>query len=809
MEIASRSVFRLVPVNLYAFSLSFHTSALLAIVVPDALLRLDYEHHTEDLSRIAAISAVFAMLLPPLIGYLSDRSRVRGGKRMSFIMLGGVANTLGLIGMFFAVSLPVYVAWLFFSLLGQGATLAGYQALWSDTVPVQERGASAGVQGASTLLGNIGGLVLAGVLGGQRVILVMASVMLAGMIVTVVLVPEHRLEADAETLRRRPRPRITNRRDFISVFWSQGLVAFGMTLLMTYVLYFFQDVMHVKNPTGGTASVAVFALVGAVMSSVFMGRISDRFRRRNIVAISGAPMAAAAIGFALLQRPGLLYLFAVLFGLGYGAFLSTGWALAVETLPNPGSVARDLGVWNAASTLPTVIAPICGGWILAMFTANLGTGYQVLFIVAGLFLAAGGLIVLRVGTTTKSPLWGVPVRLLAAVVVAVFLRVTTTLRISGRLPRHRPGTLVVSNHLHDLDGMIIPSHLTLHGPWRHPIRYAASRRLFEPGFMSVRFPGLKRLLYHLNMGRFFEILGTLPIENEPLSRSIASMGFEILETTGNLPLSEVFSDSALERLGAGPTDYVKDLWSRRLVAAALKEGSILDLREPYRTDLIRRQRTVLAAQLARLEQAVEDGDTLYIAPEGRYSADGRLNRFRMALDILLKRAQQVYLATITYDPFAKRRCRIYLTIEPWRQDVPVRLQIRAGRPIAVGHMLADWMLSHENEGVTVKTAVKAIEARVEALPSNVHLAVPSRLLRRQIVSQSLHYMAQLGVLREVNGVYHLTDCRSSAMFPLANDMLLHQKTTFQDTVAAAIEIAAKYGQTERPSWLEGGIFRES
>ena len=41
--------------------------------------------------------------------------------------------------------------------------------------------------------------------------------------------------------------------DFFVVFVARALVFFGLTMLQTFVLFFFRDVQHVENPSAGTA----------------------------------------------------------------------------------------------------------------------------------------------------------------------------------------------------------------------------------------------------------------------------------------------------------------------------------------------------------------------------------------------------------------------------------------------------------------------------------------------------------------------------------------------------------------------------
>ena len=83
------------------------------------------------------------------------------------------------------------------------------------------------------------------------------------------------------------------------------------------------------------------------------------------------------------------------FGLGYGAFIAVGWALAIDSVPQMRDVARDLGIWGMAAGLPSVIAPIAGGWLLARYASPL-VGYQTLFLLAGVTFVLGAVSVLLV-----------------------------------------------------------------------------------------------------------------------------------------------------------------------------------------------------------------------------------------------------------------------------------------------------------------------------------------------------------------------------------------------------------------------------
>jgi MFS family permease len=156
-----------------------------------------------------------------------------------------------------------------------------------------------------------------------------------------------------------------------------------MTLLNTYVLFFFNDVLGIHNASFNTGLVAAAAMVGAVASSVVAGVLSDRLDRRLVVCLSGLPMTLAALGFALFPDARVIFVFGALFGLGYGGVFSLGDA------------ARDLGLWATLSNLPMVIAPALGALIIAHGSTP-SDGYRWLFATASAAFLLGSLTVLAV-----------------------------------------------------------------------------------------------------------------------------------------------------------------------------------------------------------------------------------------------------------------------------------------------------------------------------------------------------------------------------------------------------------------------------
>lgn len=374
--------------NAYWIPLNFQGSALLAIAVPAALLKFHSgQGHTQLFAILVSVVAAISILVPPPVGALSDHLRQRGGHRRTFILLGTALNAVGLVWLAFTGTLWAFTAALIVAVIGQSISTASYQALIPEVVPREHWGTSAGYQGVASLLGAVAGLAVASIASPEATFLWSALVVALGG-VTVALTPEGRW-AEPEHVH------VSDWRNFAVVFTSRFFTLTGLTLLATFVLYFFRDVQKVDNPSVSTGLFGILALGGAIVTAFLTGVLSDRMPRKHIMALAAIPMALAGLGFAIAPQPQYLIVYALLFGLGYGAFLSVGWAIAIDSVPQMRDVARDLGIWGIASGLPTIIAPIAGGWLLARYASPL-EGYRMLFLLAGLFFALGGAAVLGV-----------------------------------------------------------------------------------------------------------------------------------------------------------------------------------------------------------------------------------------------------------------------------------------------------------------------------------------------------------------------------------------------------------------------------
>lgn len=402
------AVSEMVRLGLYWFATSFHWGALLTIVIPAEVLRFVPEDRKGSaLGVLIAGGAVMAMVLAPISGALSDRSTLPMGRRRPFVIVGVLLNCLGLIGLRYA---PTFASYLGAVLVVQAANnFAGgaFNGLIPDRIPPDQRGVTSGVMGFMQMLGTITGLGLSGYLVGgghtASVYWVVAGVLLGAATIVVLSIRE-------EPLRQAPRFElrafvqsfwIDPRRypDFAWVFVTRALVMLGFYTLLSFLQYFVRDTLNLSVPKAAEATghLGIITITAAALVALVAGWVSDRMGRKAIVSIAGGFLALTSVGL-LVQPPfSTLLWIAVLFGIGYGAYTSVDWALALDVLPSSHSAAKDLGVWGIAITLPQALAPSIGGPLLDVFNRHSHTlGYTVIFSMSIVYVALGSLFVWKI-----------------------------------------------------------------------------------------------------------------------------------------------------------------------------------------------------------------------------------------------------------------------------------------------------------------------------------------------------------------------------------------------------------------------------
>ena len=432
----SRSIRWQLTLNVLWFSINAQSAALLTIVIPTQILLFVSVGHVGNaqqatfLGILTTVASVVSLLMPPIVGTLSDHTPGRWGRRNPYIAIGGVLLVISIPFMINAGSIVVFLVGLSILHIGRNILTPAYQSLVPDCVPEEQRGLASGYVGAMTILGNVFSLGLAAILLGSVnqqsyskafirqnagiFYLVTTIVLVVGIVITVVGVrekpyqPRNQLHDTGEHGWQRFAHWFAENwlapwrsYNFTVVFLTRSSIMLGLALFMTYIEYYFAQVQHITNFVQVTAVIAVLALGGGVVSGLVFGILSDRFKRRAPV-VCGATlcMSLASLAFVIFPSTLTVWLWplGILFGLGDGAYMSVDWALSIDALPSLQNAGKDLGLWSASMTLPAIIAPLLGSVIIdvADHYGNIVLGYRLVFAAATLFLVVAAFSILLV-----------------------------------------------------------------------------------------------------------------------------------------------------------------------------------------------------------------------------------------------------------------------------------------------------------------------------------------------------------------------------------------------------------------------------
>lgn len=329
---------------------------LLTILLPVRVAALAGPVASVDwLAQIALVGALAASLGGIGFGYLSDRTRNRrgwiwAGLMLSCLLLLAIGQAGSLAGL-----IAVIVAWQ----LALNMMLGPLAALAGDLVPDDHKGTLGGFMAFAPALGALSGAFVTHpglATGDQRLWLVAALV--AAFVLPVLLI---RLPPALSPLQDLPPPEPAAQRARSSRAFRMWLARLAVQVaeasLFSYLFYWLLslDPAFTENQTARLFSAIMVASVPLALGA---GRWSDR-NARPLAPLQLCAMIAAAGLVAMALSTSLVTAIAgyVLFGLAGAVFLALHSAQTLRILPRPDRRARDLGLFNLANTLPSLIMP--------------------------------------------------------------------------------------------------------------------------------------------------------------------------------------------------------------------------------------------------------------------------------------------------------------------------------------------------------------------------------------------------------------------------------------------------------------------
>ena len=407
------------------FAVHFIWATLLPVVIPARVERLvALEVYGSRLGIVLGLGALVSAVLQLTIGFISDSSESRLGRRKPYIIIGVLASTAALL---YLVEAPFYwhlvVAYFLVQIFLNLASVP-YQSMMPDLVPERYHGRAAAMMGLFDLTGKLSGLlavgaVISGVgagaasvaatIPGYTLLGVAYCMLLLGLGIAVVLktpsypqipqagflrfrfVQEGR-PAPLEILRQYVKFEFARNPNFVKLACSRAAILLGYYTFVPLVYRFCVTNLNVSESERGMAAVLLAAIIlGAVAGNLAGGYLSDRIGKRRVIFLGMSVSIVFMIPVIFAHSFAQAAYFGAALGVGWGAFIAADWAFAFTLIPKE-RTARYMGVWDLTALAPQMVAPLVAGFArdnLLGLPGGEATAYQIIFSCSILYFIAG------------------------------------------------------------------------------------------------------------------------------------------------------------------------------------------------------------------------------------------------------------------------------------------------------------------------------------------------------------------------------------------------------------------------------------
>jgi MFS family permease len=379
----------------YIGSISVLMPALVAQVAPQERVGL--------VATLGLLGALLSLVSNIVFGALSDLTRSRLGKRVPWMVGGGLGTGLALWGFSTSTSAVALIVWWCAFMLLLNAIIAPMVAVISDRVTTKYRGTVSAVYGVAITVGaTVASIAAAMFISSPRTGLTIFAVAVGISGLAFALIAPEGSNKDE------PRDRLSGRallgnlkfprhgaRDYYLALFGKFFIIAGSYALTNYQLYILRDYIKL-NDAGAGSVIAIGGGIGLVISLVVgfaVGPISDKVGRRKPFVIAAAIILAIGAIFPLFAPFAWAMIIAgAISAFGNAIFGSVDQALNVEVLPDKEHAAKDLGILNMSNSGGQMLGPV-----ITSVLVTLTGGYQGAFITAFVLIlaAAAALLFIR------------------------------------------------------------------------------------------------------------------------------------------------------------------------------------------------------------------------------------------------------------------------------------------------------------------------------------------------------------------------------------------------------------------------------
>ena len=391
--------------------------AFLAIITPVSStlavrlsqLSADQAEAAQALGWIMGVGSLISIVVTPLMGYLSDNTTVRWGRRRPWLVIGSVLTLAALVALGLAPTIALAaVAWWAIQLCSSAVTMV-LAAFMPDWVPEDQRGRIGGWVGIAQQCVPLAGIYVAQIVVSQNLPSVLLFLVpgVAGFLFVFVFafVMPDKVVNRADVSRVSPLALLKSftfspRRypDFAWAWLGRFLMALMFQIYAIYQLYFI--VARFAPDLGDALTlqllIGVVSVLVIIVSAHISGWYSDRTRRRkNGVYLGSGLFVVAMVMHAFAYDLAMLWAASIVASVAIGVYFAIDLALVTDVLPEKETrAANGMGIFNMANALPGSFAPFAAPFLLAI--GGTGENYVALWLAAAVVAVLGSLTVARI-----------------------------------------------------------------------------------------------------------------------------------------------------------------------------------------------------------------------------------------------------------------------------------------------------------------------------------------------------------------------------------------------------------------------------
>jgi len=346
-----------------------------------------------SLSLVRSAGVFITMLIQPVVGMLSDRTRSPWGRRAPWIAAGSVAGAALVALLPVAPSIAVLVIiWSLVQLAVDSAS-GPHMTTVVDRVPASRVGALSTVTGLIVYIGGIGGSFVAGslfaVIGLATYYPIAVALALTALCFVLFARDRSSKELVVEPLRIHSfltsYVRALGDRDFRWAWIAKVLLFIGYAIATVYGVYMLQSYVTPALSVTEAARLApllqIASLPAALIAMAISGRWSDKVgRRKPFVIAASIIMAMSFLVPFVWPTVTAMFIQGAMTGVGMGVFIVVDQALFIDLLPHRESAGRDLGLANLGTSLGLALGPVLAGVIIVVSGGAYGPVWPIAFV---------------------------------------------------------------------------------------------------------------------------------------------------------------------------------------------------------------------------------------------------------------------------------------------------------------------------------------------------------------------------------------------------------------------------------------------